>query len=650
MDTSRPQGTSLFACTKQRPSCQTCLQNRQTCHYSGRITRSPLTRAHLTAVEHRLQRMESLFAHLHPEFDLENALAATSATTMTRTATPKTPRESALTSDPSLEEPHLTEKESISETVPDEADGFDWREDIDDIADGMAALAIEPKGTGYLGSTAGVFFLRAMLYHIGYTNTVVTPCLLPSGHSPTFIPGLEASDNLAHSILSRQTTERLIDAYFSLYHSSYPFIHEATFRAQFHEVIPRPRSYDTLMYTVLALGAWCFDEENAQIDVQLYRQAMPFGEDETLFERADLTLVQALILLSNLSQKLNKPNTGANLLGLATRMALSLGLHRELPDWDISLLQREMRRRAWWGLYIFDSGASTTFGRPILLPGKESMDVQLVLNIHDGSLTPRTPIIPTESPGPTLYSGLKYQSSLHLHSNYISNALLSSTSVSAQEAMSMNRTLDSWMQSLPGYFGQHECLEIHDEGILFAKHRLWWRFWNLKIILFRNFLLSRAVEQRTQSQGGQLSDIETKCRDVAVSAASDTISSISSFLDKVNITRLVTWYSIFFMFHASLVTALAILGNSSSPDVPKWQDDLDKVRHVLRKVFGKNPLALRCAAVLDVIVQPVAPMSGADLWIPGDVNPSIMDFSTWPLNGADPLTLFGWPEQDPAIP
>jgi transcriptional regulatory protein GAL4 len=32
---------------------------------------------------------------------------------------------------------------------------------------------------------------------------------------------------------------------------------------------------------------------------------------------------------------------------------------------------------------MFDSGASTTFGRPILLPDKEAMDVKLVLNIPD---------------------------------------------------------------------------------------------------------------------------------------------------------------------------------------------------------------------------------------------------------------------------
>lgn len=324
---------------------------------------------------------------MHSDLDLEAALAGSaSATAITSPAqakfnesTPAGPPTFASSSNAS----DTPAKESITETVPDQADGFDWREDVDDIADGMAALAVEPKGTGYLGSTAGVFFLRSLLYQIGHTNSVATTNLLQTGQSPLTIPDFEASAALAHSLSSRQAMDRLLDAYFSVYHLTYPFVHEATFRAQYHDVIPRPRSFDILLYTVLALGAWCLNDPNSQLDYSLYQQAMSFREDETLFERANLTFVQALILLSNLSQKLNKPNTGSNFLGLATRMALSLGLHRELPDWDISLLQREMRRRAWWGLYIFDSGASTTFGRPILLPGKESMDVRPVLNIHD---------------------------------------------------------------------------------------------------------------------------------------------------------------------------------------------------------------------------------------------------------------------------
>lgn len=356
---------------------------------------------------------------------------------------------------------------------------------------------------------------------------------------------MEASSRLSRSIESREVVNQLIDSYFSIYHRTYPFIHEATFRAQYHEVIPRPRhrSWQMLFHTILALGAWCIDDSQSGVDEDLYHKALSFGEDEALFESANLTFVQALILLSNLSQKRNKPNTGSNFLGLATRMALSLGLHRELPDWDINILQREMRRRVWWGLYIFDSGAATTFGRPILLPDKEAMDVRPILNIPDEHLTARTNSQPTESSEPTLYSGLKWQSDLHVHSNHISNRLLSSTGVSSEDANSMDHSLDAWAEKLPPYFRMDQETTCPDPAFLFARCRLWWRFWNLKIILFRQLLLKRAVERSKQAPFTSVPSTDAQNRSTAITAASSTINSIHSFSQSGLDNKLVAWYS-----------------------------------------------------------------------------------------------------------
>lgn len=197
--------------------------------------------------------------------------------------------------------------------------------------------------------------------------------------------GVLASSEISHAALVSQLSSTLIDSYFREYHTSYPFVHEATFRAQYHEIVPRPpqRTWDMLYHAILALGAWNLNNDQVGLEDYLYRRALTLGQHESVFEAANLTSVQALVLLSNLSQKRNSPNTGWNLLGLAVRTALSLALHRELPHWRISLLEREVRRRVWWGLFIFDSGASTTFGRAIMLPDQDSMNVHAVLNIEE---------------------------------------------------------------------------------------------------------------------------------------------------------------------------------------------------------------------------------------------------------------------------
>lgn len=185
--------------------------------------------------------------------------------------------------------------------------------------------------------------------------------------------------------LQNLSEDVFVDAYFSHYHLTYPFIHEPTFRAQYHGIIPRPygHSWSLLLNAVLALGAWCIGDDDSTVDDIFYQKSAQLSAENSAFESGNLAIVQALLLLSNYAQKRNRPNTCWNYLGLAVRMAMSLGLHKEFPNWEISLLQREIRRRVWWGVYCFDAGASITFGRPVLLPEPGVMDAAEVMNIGE---------------------------------------------------------------------------------------------------------------------------------------------------------------------------------------------------------------------------------------------------------------------------
>lgn len=228
-------------------------------------------------------------------------------------------------------------------------------------------------------------FLRCLLDWAGFLHQTGAPPQKHAVEPSSSFRKILASSHVSHSALVKQLAGSLIDAYFLNYHVVYPFIHEATFRAQYYEVVPRPpkKSWDMLYHAIIALGAWTVNHDQVGLEDYLYRRALTVGQDESVLEAASLSSVQALVLLSNLSQKRNSPNTGWNLLGLAVRTALSLALHRELPHWNISLIERESRRRVWWGLYVFDSGASTTFGRAVMLPDQDSMSVHHALNIND---------------------------------------------------------------------------------------------------------------------------------------------------------------------------------------------------------------------------------------------------------------------------
>lgn len=218
------------------------------------------------------------------------------------------------------------------ERQPRNASGYEWNERANSSKpnqDGTASLSLEPDGQGYLGFASGATLLRILQIIAGISHIDV-----PAAGS--------ASDSVGWQPTDAEMTA-CVDAYFTYYHVEYPLIHEATFRAQWNEVIcpPDGPGWELLTNVVLALGAFVSFRPMEAVDYFLERALAKVNVD--CLEGGNLTLVQAFTLLSNITQKRNKPNAGSIYLGIATRMATSLGLHRELPSWQITPHEREVR-------------------------------------------------------------------------------------------------------------------------------------------------------------------------------------------------------------------------------------------------------------------------------------------------------------------
>lgn len=208
----------------------------------------------------------------------------------------------------------------------------------------------------------------------------------------------------------------------------------------------------------------------------------------------------------------------------------------------------------------------------------------------------------------------------------------------------MDATLNAWADTLPSYFRPEYDCSFDEPTFYFTKSRLWWRFWNLKIILLRQLLLQRAVDKGKGTIPAEADPVEEQCRQIAIRAASATIESIDSFTKHGVITRLVSWYSIFFVFHASLVIVLAIIGDADSPEMANWQRDLDTVRHVFRDVFADNQLASRCVGILDEILMP-GYLASTENWAAFDAAETWpMTFQDWPSEiNDDFFNILGYP-------
>lgn len=100
-----------------------------------------------------MNKLEALVAQRLPDLNIDEALASFGTGSASPSASAQSPSVGQTPFAPTHTPGPDDGAAKISEAVPDEADGFDWQEDANEVADGMAALSVEPKGAGYLGKS-----------------------------------------------------------------------------------------------------------------------------------------------------------------------------------------------------------------------------------------------------------------------------------------------------------------------------------------------------------------------------------------------------------------------------------------------------------------------------------------------------------------
>lgn len=159
----------------------------------------------------------------------------------------------------------------------------------------------------------------------------------------------------------RRTADHLVGLYFKYVHTLYPWLHEPSFRDQYEALwmIPPGTTNDDdplfycLLNLVLALGcqfSTLFESSIHSSDTFFNRAKTLLGF--SIFDVGTLQVVQALLLMGGYLQSTNRPNRCWNVLGMGIRVAQGLGLHIERNTGD--LIERETRRRAWWGCVLMD--------------------------------------------------------------------------------------------------------------------------------------------------------------------------------------------------------------------------------------------------------------------------------------------------------
>jgi transcriptional regulatory protein GAL4 len=340
-----------------------------------------------------------------------------------------------------------------------------------------------------------------------------------------------------------------------------------------------------------------------------------------------------LTLISNYVQKRNKPNSGYNYLGLAKRMALGIGLHKEFPSWHSKPLMLETRRRVWYCLYIFDVGAIITFSRPLDLP-RDGIEVQLPLNVSDSDITASTKNWPGETNSTTLYTHVRSQAKFHLATSTIYERLIS-TFPTAEEMLQLDdRSLGAWLRELPAYFSEGAQ---QPQRYRLCHAILQWRWRNMRILMYRPYLIRRFMSRAQENNHISTTSWDDTAIHRCLETAGETVQLITNYWQNEKQNVLACWYALYFLFQAILIPVICLRNDPLAESAPLWRQQILGALTAISDMSRLNSAATRCHST-------VLNLCGAFL---GDNTPPNLTES--PQTQLNALQSFLWPITDPQI-
>lgn len=200
----------------------------------------------------------------------------------------------------------------------------------------------------------------------------------------------------------KHVADHLLQSYHSSIHMNLPILHWPTFEQDYEAVYKAgslhgiPPSWSSLFFAVLAVGVLFKTElsiahtQKGKEYIETSRMLTDMWNDEYVIDHARAAILTSIFLMET-----NMKSAAWTWLASAVRISQDIGLHCETGSW--SLMEGEMRRRVWWGVYIWDRQMSLEVGRPSMIEDADC-DVQLPAAIDDHHIFGTEMKVPTGVP------------------------------------------------------------------------------------------------------------------------------------------------------------------------------------------------------------------------------------------------------------
>ncbi|RMZ11828.1 hypothetical protein D0862_02830 [Hortaea werneckii] len=386
--------------------------------------------------------------------------------------------------------------------------------------------------------------------------------------------------------------QHLLNSYFYHVHPLMPMVDEASFWRTWLYSDRSDSPWLALLNVVLALGSLASGTAADEGHRVFYLRARSHLCLES-FGSNNILLVQALGLLSGYYLHwLNRPNEASGLMGATLRMATSLGLHREFgeskslprdesaPSSDIEA-DAETRRRTWWSLFVLDTWANMTTGRPPLgrcgrgITARDPRLVQgedgesywkllpLKYNIAFCKLATSVQDHLAEHAMPTFEKIVQFDVELTKWHQELPASLRLETSRSRPNSFSPSDNASPWSTSDNAASTSNNRIPSYIETPRAIMH---WRYHNLRLLMYRPFLLAATLRRA--------SDSTTRTQEsIAISRSRATAAQAINDIDALCGDQLVPgWAGVWLMFQAAITPLLSLFAYSTTSQTSVARD------------------------------------------------------------------------------